>query len=123
MSVARGREHVLTLSCPDKPGIVSAVSRFLAQHSGSIPASQQHRGKPGRAILHAGALLRIGTGCPAGPDLHLAPLERGFSWVAEASYMSWQLHDKAARVRSLIMAYWLGWPTCRPTDQESLRRM
>jgi hypothetical protein len=43
-------------------------------------------------------------------------------WVAEASYMSWQLHDKAARVCSLIMAYWLGWPTCRPTELESLRR-
>jgi formyltetrahydrofolate hydrolase len=24
---ARGREYVLTLSCPDKPGIVYAVSR------------------------------------------------------------------------------------------------
>jgi formyltetrahydrofolate deformylase len=27
MNVAGGREYVLTLSCPDKPGIVYAVSR------------------------------------------------------------------------------------------------
>src|SRR5438128_6320621 len=33
MSAARGREYVLTLSCPDKPGIVYAVSSFLVQHS------------------------------------------------------------------------------------------
>jgi formyltetrahydrofolate deformylase len=122
MSVPRDREHALTLSRPGRPGIVYAVSSFLVQHSASIPASRQHQGKPGRALLHAGAFLRVGTGCPAGPDLHLAPLERGFSWVADAFHMSWQLHDKAARVRSLIMASWLGWPTCRPTELESLRR-
>jgi formyltetrahydrofolate hydrolase len=29
MSAAGGREYVLTLSCPDKPGIVYAVSSFL----------------------------------------------------------------------------------------------
>jgi hypothetical protein len=28
-----GREYVLTLSCPDRPGIVYAVSSFLVQHS------------------------------------------------------------------------------------------
>jgi formyltetrahydrofolate deformylase len=113
---------VLTLSSPDKRGSVYAVSNFLVQHSASILASQQQRGKPGRAVLHAGALLRVGKGCPAGPDVHRARLDRGFSWVAEAFYMSWQLHDKAARVRSLTMAYWLGWPTCKPTELESLRR-
>ena len=122
MSVPRDREYALTLSRPGRPGIVYAVSSFLVQHSASILASQQHQGKLGRAVLHAGALLRVGTGCPAGSDLHLAPLERGFSWVAETFYMSWQLHDEAARVRSLTMAYWLGWPTCKPTELASPRR-
>ena len=42
---ARGREYVLTLSCPDKPGIVYAVSSFLVQHSANILASQQY-GQP-----------------------------------------------------------------------------
>jgi formyltetrahydrofolate hydrolase len=33
MSAARGREYVLTLSCPDKPGIVYAVSlTWHAEH-------------------------------------------------------------------------------------------
>src|SRR5437763_637618 len=42
MDVAQGREYVLTLSCPDKPGIVYAVSSFLVQHSGNILDSQQY---------------------------------------------------------------------------------
>src|SRR6266487_6741459 len=45
MSAAGGREYVLTLSCPDKPGIVYAVSSFLVQHSANILASQQY-GQP-----------------------------------------------------------------------------
>jgi len=37
-----GQEFILTLSCPDKPGIVYAVSSFLVQHSGNIVDSQQY---------------------------------------------------------------------------------
>ena len=46
MNAARGREYVLTLSCPDKPGIVYAVSSFLVQHSANILASQQYGESP-----------------------------------------------------------------------------
>jgi formyltetrahydrofolate deformylase len=42
------------------------------------------------------------------PGLPLADLERDFSWVAEAFHMSWQLHDQATRVRTLIMVSRLG---------------
>jgi formyltetrahydrofolate deformylase len=60
------------------------------------------------------------------PGLPLADLERDFSWVAEAFHMSWQLHDRAVRVRTLIMVSGLGhclndllfrWKTCAlPVD-------
>ena len=33
--------YVLTLSCPDKPGIVHAVSGFLLQHGGNIEEAAQ----------------------------------------------------------------------------------
>ena len=36
-----GREYVLTLSCPDRAGLVHAVSSFLVRHSGNILESQQ----------------------------------------------------------------------------------
>lgn len=36
-------ELVLTLSCPDRRGIVHAVSRMLDEHQGNILDSQQFR--------------------------------------------------------------------------------
>jgi formyltetrahydrofolate deformylase len=109
MSATRGREYVLTLSCPDKPGIVYAVSSFLVQHSANILASQQYGQTPDGWFF-----MRVHFSVPQhaeqGPDLdlQLAGLKRDFSWVAEAFHMTWQLHDTAARVRTLIMVSRLG---------------
>ena len=102
MGAAQGREFVLTLSCPDKPGIVYAVASFLVQHSGNILASQQYGESPDGRFF-----MRVHFTVPP-PGLPLADLERDFSWVAEAFHMSWQLHDKATRVRTLIMVSRLG---------------
>jgi formyltetrahydrofolate deformylase len=33
---------ILTLSCPDKVGIVAAVTQFIATHQGNIISSSQH---------------------------------------------------------------------------------
>jgi formyltetrahydrofolate deformylase len=102
MEAALGREFVLTLSCPDKPGIVYAVASFLVQHSGNILASQQYGESPDGRFF-----MRVHFTVPP-PGLPPADLERDFSWVAEAFHMSWQLHDQAARVRTLIMVSRLG---------------
>ncbi|MFZ0187497.1 MAG: formyltetrahydrofolate deformylase [Streptosporangiaceae bacterium] len=102
MGAEPDREFVLTLSCPDKPGIVYAVSSFLVQHSGNILASQQYGESPDGRFF-----MRVHFTVPP-PGLPLADLERGFSWVAEAFHMSWQLHDQATRVRTLIMVSRLG---------------
>ncbi len=102
MGADPGREYVLTLSCPDKPGIVYAVSSFLVQHSANILASQQYGESPDGRFF-----MRVHFCLPA-PGQRLADLERGFSWVAEAFHMAWQLHDRAARLRTLIMVSRLG---------------
>ena len=102
MGAEPGREFVLTLSCPDKPGIVYAVSSFLVQHSGNILASQQYGERPDGRFF-----MRVHFTVPP-PGLPLSDLERDFSWVAEAFHMSWQLHDQATRVRTLIMVSRLG---------------
>jgi formyltetrahydrofolate deformylase len=102
MGTAPGREFVLTLSCPDKPGIVYAVSSFLVQHAGNILASQQYGESPDGRFF-----MRVHFTVPP-PGLPPADLERDFSWVAEAFHMSWQLHDQATRVRTLIMVSRLG---------------
>ena len=95
MDANPGREYVLTLSCPDKPGIVYAVSSFLVQHSGNILASQQYGESPdGRFFMRVHFTLppvQTLAGpqeAPLAPQLRLAQLERDFSWVAEAFQMS-----------------------------------
>jgi len=62
VSASVGREYVLTLSCPDKPKIVYAVSRFLVQHSAHIPVSQQYGETPdGRFFMRVHFSCRRGV--------------------------------------------------------------
>jgi formyltetrahydrofolate deformylase len=97
-----GLEFVLTLSCPDKPGIVYAVSSFLVQHSANIIASQQY-GEPDGGLF----FMRVHFSVPQ-PGRPTAELERDFTWVAEAFHMSWQLHGKSERIKTLLMVSQLG---------------
>jgi formyltetrahydrofolate deformylase len=97
-----GLEFVLTLSCPDKPGIVYAVSSFLVQHSANIIDSQQY-GEPGGGLF----FMRVYFSVPL-PGRPVAELERDFTWVAEAFHMSWRLNDKSERIKTLLMVSQLG---------------
>ncbi len=101
-SERNGLEFILTLSCPDKPGIVYAVSSFLVQHSGNIIASQQYG-----SLDDGRFFMRVHFSVPQ-PGRTAAELERDFSWVAEAFHMSWRLHDKSERIRTLLMVSRLG---------------
>jgi formyltetrahydrofolate hydrolase len=82
MSTAPGREYVLTLSCPDKPGIVYAVSSFLVQRSANILASQQYGESPdGRFFMRVhfsvpppGQPLAGATAHYVTPDLDEGPI-------------------------------------------------
>ncbi len=96
-----GLEFVLTLSCPDKPGIVYAVSSFLVQHSGNIIDSQQY-GEPDGGLF----FMRVHFSLPH--PRAVAELERDFTWVAESFHMSWRLHDRFGRIRTLLMVSQLG---------------
>jgi formyltetrahydrofolate deformylase len=97
-----GREYVLTLSCPDNPGIVYAVSSYLVQQSAQILASQQFGESPDGRFF-----MRVHFSVPP-PGRPLADLEHAFSWVANAFHMSWHLHDQASPLRTLIMLSRLG---------------
>lgn len=41
MSTTPNTEHILTLDCPESPGIVHAVSRFLLDHGSDIIDNHQ----------------------------------------------------------------------------------
>jgi formyltetrahydrofolate deformylase len=96
-----GLQFVLTLSCPDKPGIVYAVSSFLVQHSANIIDSQQY-GEPD------GGLFFMRVHFSVLQPRTVADLERDFTWVAEAFHMSWRLHDRSERIKTLLMVSQLG---------------
>jgi formyltetrahydrofolate deformylase len=82
---------VLTLSCPDRVGVVHAVTGFLAAHDGNILDSQEY-GDPdsGRFFMRVHV-----TGTPE--------MRGGFSAVAEQFGMEWSLHDVAVREKVLVL--------------------
>jgi formyltetrahydrofolate deformylase len=88
------RELVLTLSCPDRPGIVHAVSGFLAERECNILDSQQY-GSPRTATF----FLRMHVVAPIEP----VQLREEFAAVAAAFGMDWQLHASDERPRVLVL--------------------
>lgn len=94
-------EHVLTLSCADRRGIVHAVSGALLDEGCNIIDSQQF-GDPdsGRFFMRVHFV--------ADPPRNRRQLERAVASVADRFAMSWQLHALAHRPRMLIMVSRLG---------------
>jgi formyltetrahydrofolate deformylase len=91
------RDFVLTLQCPDTPGIVHAVSGFLLDHSGNIIESQQFGdAETGQFFMR----VRVETNDPA---VDLESLRTGFGSVADRFGMTWELWSAGAPYRSLIM--------------------
>ncbi|MER3117050.1 formyltetrahydrofolate deformylase [Bacillus subtilis] len=76
----------LLVSCPDQPGIVSAVSAFLFEHGANIIESNQYTTDPegGRFFL------RIEFDC-TGIREKKASLQAAFASVAEKFDMTWSL--------------------------------
>jgi formyltetrahydrofolate deformylase len=89
------RELVLTLSCPDRPGIVHAVSGFLADRDCNILDSQQY-GSPRTSTF----FLRMHVASPVATS----ELRAQFRDVAGRFGMNWQLHasDELPRVLVLV---------------------
>ncbi len=94
---AASREYLLTLSCPDQRGIVHAVSSFLLVTGCTIVDSQQY-GDPDTKLF----FMRVHfVAQEEGVDL--MSLNGGFAATAAAFRMSWQIHDAATRMPTLIM--------------------
>jgi len=90
-------EFVLTLTCPDRPGIVHAVSGFLLRHTGNILESQQYHDR-----LSDRFFMRIDVEV-SDPTLTADRLRTEFAAVADEFAMDYELWDAAAPSRTLIM--------------------
>ncbi|SEP54268.1 formyltetrahydrofolate deformylase [Amycolatopsis saalfeldensis] len=94
---------VLTLSCPDRAGIIQTVSGFVFDHGGNVVESQQYGDRrTGRFFMRV-QFEAIG-------DASLDPevLRGDFARIAGVFGMAWRLTDARARPRVLIMAGTLG---------------
>jgi len=91
-------EYVLTLSCPDRVGIVHAVAAYLHQAGCNVLDSQQFGDRiAGRFFMR----VHVET-VPGTPATHES-LVGGFAPVAAEFGMEWELHDTAVQPRVLIM--------------------
>ena len=90
-------EYVLTLSCPDVPGIVYAVSSFLVQHHCSIETSQQFG--DGESGLF---FMRVRFAC-ADTAVSLEKLRTDFEQMSGTFSMSWNLQSAHSKQRVLLM--------------------
>jgi formyltetrahydrofolate deformylase len=96
MSVAQ--HCVLTLSCPDAPGIVHAVSGFLVDERGNILESQQFDDPDSGTFF-----MRVRFAHADGEALDVPGLREAFAAVAGPWGMTWRLVDASERQRVLIM--------------------
>ena len=96
MPAAPPDDLVLSLSCPDTPGIVHAVAGFLLQHGCNISTSQQFDDASNDRFF-----MRVQATAPL--PLNLAGLRNAFRTTAEAFDMTWTLSSTAARPKVLIM--------------------
>jgi formyltetrahydrofolate deformylase len=92
-----GVDFVLTLSCPDRAGIVSAIAEELVNARCTIVDSQQFGDPSSKAFF-----MRVAFRSEAGP-LEEAHLQLLLGGPAERFGMKWTLRDTARRNRLILM--------------------
>lgn len=87
---------ILTISCPDRRGIVAAVSAFLAQRDCNILDAQQYDDAETGMFF-----MRV----VFAPDSYgAADLREAFAEIGEMFAMRWSLRDPAVRKKVMILA-------------------
>ena len=90
--------YTLVISCPDKVGIVAAVSQFVAQHRGSLLESNHHTDvEQGwfymRNVISADSLA-----------VSLAQFREEFEPLAAEFEMQWHVRDNRDLQRVVVLA-------------------
>jgi formyltetrahydrofolate deformylase len=93
----RDRRFILTISCPDRVGIVAAVSGFIAEHGGWILEASHHSDHGTRSFFMRHEILA--DSLPFGPS----EFRQRFSEIADRFSMRWELTDSAVNKRVVIL--------------------
>jgi len=101
MPPPRGADHTarLLIACPDGPGIVAAVSRFLFEQGANIVTSDQYSTDP----EHGSFFMRCAFYLPA-IEHDRASFEEAFAALAERFGMAWRIAYARDRRRVALMA-------------------
>ncbi len=88
---------ILTLDCPNRPGIVAAVATAIFEQGGNILEAQQYDDTRDNRFLARIVLNALG------PALDVAALRGALAAVAARFDMHWSLRDTADRQRVMLM--------------------
>ncbi|KAA5602305.1 formyltetrahydrofolate deformylase [Blastochloris sulfoviridis] len=89
-------QYTLTVSCPDRIGVVAEISGFLAHHECFITSSQ-HFGdtETGQFFMRTAFLLP--------PGMSFADLTPKFAPIGNKFQMTWWFHDETRKDRVLLL--------------------
>src|SRR4051794_29702049 len=90
------RRYILTISCPDRVGIVAAVSTFLASHKGWITEASHHSEPAQNWFFMRHELLADSLPFDA------ACFREKFNPIAQAFQMQWKLSDSSEKKKIAI---------------------
>jgi formyltetrahydrofolate deformylase len=89
-------DYILTLSCPDRTGIVYGVTGLLYELGCNIQEAQQFGDEETRRFF-----LRVHFDLPE--ESQAPALRERFAALAESFAMTWQIHDARRRARLLVL--------------------
>jgi formyltetrahydrofolate deformylase len=95
-SQPKPEQYVLTLSCPDKKGIVHAVSSYLFMTGCNIEDSQQFGD-------HDTGLFFMRVHFSADAPVTADKLRASFAAIGDSYHMDWQIHLAEERMRVVLM--------------------
>ena len=87
--------YILTLSCPDRLGLVHAVSGFLLERGGNIEEAAQYNDADTGLFF-----MRVQFACG---QLTQEDLQTQLNIFAQPFQMNWRLHARAQPMRTVIM--------------------
>ncbi len=91
------RRYTLTISCPDRVGIIAAVSGFIAQHRGWIVEASYHTDQETQRFFMRQEILAESL------PFDLNGFRERFSGLAGDFGMDWDVSDSARKQRAVIL--------------------
>lgn len=96
MNITHANDYVLTLSCPDRIGIVHGVSGLLLQHQCNIIDAQQFGDEQSNHFF-----LRIHFALESAHNIE--PLRNSFVSLSKAFDMTWEIYKLSVKSKVLIL--------------------